>query len=142
MSWKMTIEDGCPTPDFAHDGDAGMDLRSKENVTIPPRGQALVKTGIRISIPNNYVAQVCSRSGLALKEGVFVLNAPGIIDSGYRGEVGVILFNTTIHPYEVSVGDKVAQLVVQEVMIPLWQVVEELDETSRGEGGFGSSGKA
>ena len=127
-------------PGYAKPGDAGMDLRSVEELSVPPRGRALVRTGLVMALPPGYEAQVRPRSGLALKSGITVLNTPGTIDAGYRGEVGVILFNTTDEPFAVRKGDRIAQLVIAAVVEA--QVVEaaELGETERGAGGFGSTG--
>ena len=129
-------------PVAANPGDAGFDLHASEEVFITPGSTALVKTGLAISIPEGTVALVCSRSGLALKESLFVLNAPGIVDSGYRGEVGVILHNAGFRSAVVRVGDRIAQMMFQEYLTPSFAVVDELDSTARGEGGFGSSGVA
>ena len=127
-------------PAYAHPSDAGMDLRSVDELVIPPGKRALVHTGLVMLLPPAYEAQVRPRSGLALKAGVTVLNTPGTIDSGYRGEVGVILVNLGEEPFAVKKGDKVAQLVIAPVTQP--QVVETdvVDETDRGAGGFGSTG--
>lgn len=127
-------------PSYAREGDAGADLVANEPATVPAGGRVLVKTGIKIAIPSGYVGLVHPRSGLALKSGITVLNTPGTIDAGYRGEVGVVLFNTTAEDFQVLVGDRIAQLVVQQVSIASFEVVESLDETSRGAGGFGSTG--
>jgi dUTP pyrophosphatase len=128
-------------PEFAKDGDAGADLRAKENYTIRRGQQVLVKTGVKIELPKGTVALVCSRSGLALKHGVFVLNAPGIVDSGFRGELGVILKNSGDSTFEVKRGDRVAQLVLMKYVTPTWNVTTELAESERGDAGFGSTGK-
>ena len=127
-------------PSYAREGDAGADLVANESAIIPAGGRGLVKTGLKIAIPSGYVGLVHPRSGLALKSGITVLNTPGTVDAGYRGEVGVILFNTTAEDFLVSVGDRIAQLVIQQVSIASFEVVESLDETSRGVGGFGSTG--
>lgn len=127
-------------PAYAHPSDAGMDLRSVADVVIPRGGRALVPTGLVILLPPLYEAQVRPRSGLALKHGVTVLNSPGTIDAGYRGEIGVILANFGEADFAVKRGDKIAQLVIAPVTQP--QVVEAdvLDATDRGAGGFGSTG--
>lgn len=129
-------------PAYAHPSDAGMDLRSVADVVIPRGGRALVPTGLVILLPPLYEAQVRPRSGLALKHGVTVLNSPGTIDAGYRGEIGVILANFGEADFAVKRGDKIAQLVIVPVTQP--QVVETdvVDETDRGTGGFGSTGVA
>ena len=127
-------------PGYAKPGDAGMDLRSVDELSVPPRGRALVRTGLVMALPPGYEAQVRPRSGLALKSGITVLNTPGTIDSGSRGEVGVILFNTTDEPFAVRKGDRIAQLVVASVVEAQVAEVAELGETERGAGGFGSTG--
>ena len=127
-------------PGYAKPGDAGMDRRSVDELAGPPRGRALVRTGLVMALPPGYEAQVRPRSGLALKSGITVLNTPGTIDSGYRGEVGVILFNTTDEPFAVRKGDRIAQLVVAAVVEAQVAEVAELGETERGAGGFGSTG--
>lgn len=128
-------------PNYAHKGDAGLDLYSVEEVKINPSETSLIKTGIKIELPPQTEAQVRPRSGLALKHGITVLNTPGTIDEGYRGEVGVVLINHGKETFIVEKGMKIAQMVVK----PVWYVevdeVEELSETERAEGGFGSTGK-
>ena len=136
---EIIAEEGM-MPVYAKHGDAGADLRANEEVSIRTGNTVLVKTGVRLGLPAGYVGLVCSRSGLALKSGVFVLNAPGVVDSGYRGEVGVILHNAGPSTFVVKKGDRIAQLMVQKFESPEWDEVTELDETSRGEGGFGSTG--
>ena len=137
--WKR-IDPAAQLPSYAHPGDAGMDVRSIEELTIPPGGRALVRTGLVMQLPPDAEAQVRPRSGLALKHGVTVLNAPGTIDAGYRGEVGVILANFGDVPFVVEKGMKVAQIVVARVEQAEVAEVEETDETDRGAGGFGSTG--
>ncbi|MCQ2368678.1 MAG: dUTP diphosphatase [Kiritimatiellae bacterium] len=128
-------------PSYAHKSDAGMDIRSVEELTILPGKRALVHTGLVMILPPMYEAQVRPRSGLALKKGVTVLNTPGTIDAGYRGEVGVILINLGEEPFEIKKGDKIAQIVIASVTQPEEILeTEEIDETDRGEGGFGSTG--
>lgn len=135
------LDSEIPAPEYAHDGDAGCDLRSRINQTIPPGERAFIPTGISISIPTGYAGFVQPRSGLALKHGISIVNTPGLIDSKYRGEIGVILINTDkSEPFEVKKGDKIAQLVIQKVENVKFNVVDELDETVRGAGGFGSTG--
>lgn len=136
----IVAEDGF-LPTYAQDGDAGADLRSTIDISVLPGNTVLVPTGVRLGLPAGYVGLVCSRSGLALKSGVFVLNAPGVVDSGYRGEVGVILHNAGFNTFKVNRGDRIAQLMIQKFESPAWVVRETLDETSRGAGGFGSTGK-
>ena len=127
-------------PSYAHPSDAGMDVRSVEDLTIAPGKRALVHTGLVMLLPPMYEAQVRPRSGLALKSGVTVLNTPGTIDSGYRGEVGVILANLGDADFQVKKGDKIAQIVIAPVTQPEIVETTEVDETDRGSGGFGSTG--
>jgi len=134
------IADKDLTPTYAHPGDAGMDLKADGEYKIPAKGRLLVKTSVKLAMPSNVVALVHPRSGLALKNGITVLNTPGTIDSNYRGEIGVILYNTTNIPFTVNRGDRIAQLVFQNVLQVQLQPVETLDETGRGENGFGSTG--
>ena len=127
-------------PAYAHEGDAGMDVRSVEELEILPGARALVHTGLVMMLPPGWEAQVRPRSGLALKHGVTVLNTPGTIDAGYRGEVGVILANFGSEPFRVGKGDKVAQIVVAPVVRAGIVEAAEVDDTERGAGGFGSTG--
>jgi dUTP pyrophosphatase len=128
-------------PKYALDGDAGMDLRAAEEKTIKPGQRSLIKTGVSIALPKSVVALVHPRSGLALKHGITVLNTPGTIDSNYRGEIGVILYNTSDEVFDIRIGDRIAQLVFQEVLTIEFEQVDELDTTDRGTGGFGSTGR-
>jgi len=128
-------------PAYAHPSDAGMDVRSVADIVIPCGGRALVPTGLVAIIPPMHEIQVRPRSGLALKHGVTVLNTPGTIDSGYRGEIGVILVNFGDKDFPVAKGDKVAQLVFAPVVQPEVVETDTIDETDRGAGGFGSTGK-
>ncbi len=135
------LRDDAVVPVYAYPGDAGMDLRAVEPVTLAPFERALVPTGLAIAIPEGYAGFVQPRSGLAIKQGVTVLNTPGLIDSHYRGELKVALINLDAHAtFEVQPGDRIAQLVIQKVENVAWHVVDALDKTERGEGGFGSSG--
>ena len=128
-------------PSYAHPSDAGMDIRSCEDLVIPAGKRALVHTGLVMMLPPMYEAQVRPRSGLALKKGITVLNTPGTIDAGYRGEVGVILANFGEEDFVIKSGDKIAQVVIAPVTQPSEIVeVEDVDETDRGAGGFGSTG--
>lgn len=138
----ISVDDESLLPVYASEGDAGCDLRSAKWYMIAPGKRVLVKTGVRLSLPAGIVALVHPRSGLALKSGITVLNAPGTIDSGYRGEVGVILYNASDYDFAIEPGDRIAQLVFQHHLTATFDVVknEELDETERGEGGFGSTG--
>ena len=136
------LDDGLPLPQRANEGDAGVDLHSREDVVLAPGGgRALVPTGIAIAIPPGHAGFVLPRSGLALNHGISVVNAPGLIDSHYRGELKVVLLNTDpSRPYHVHRGDRIAQLVVQRVEEVTWTEVDELDANDRG-GGFGHSGR-
>ena len=127
-------------PAYAHPSDAGMDVRSVDDMTLAPGKRALVHTGLVMLLPPMFEAQVRPRSGLALKAGVTVLNSPGTIDSGYRGEVGVILINLGDTDFVIKKGDKIAQIVIAPVTQPEIVETAEIDETDRGAGGFGSTG--
>jgi dUTP pyrophosphatase len=129
-----------PLPVYATDGAAGMDVVAAEDVTIAPSARHAVATGLALAIPAGFEVQVRPRSGLALKHGITVPNTPGTIDSDYRGELKVILINHGTEPFDVRRGDRVAQLVLAPVTQANWLEVDELDETARGEGGFGSTG--
>ena len=129
-------------PAYAPPSDVGMDWKSVADVVIPRGGRALVPTGLVVLLPPGYEAQVRPRSGLALKHGVTVLNSPGTIDSGYRGEIGVILANFGAADFAVKTGDKIAQLVIAPVTQPQVEETDVVDETDRGVGGFGSTGVA
>lgn len=138
----MQLDPDLPLPAYAHLGDAGLDLRASIDVVIAPAGgRVLVPTGIAIAIPHGYAGFVLPRSGNALKHGITVVNAPGLIDTAYRGEVKVVLLNTDpTAPFEVHRGDRIAQLVLQRVEEVSWQVVTALDGDDRG-GGFGHTGR-
>ena len=127
-------------PNYAHKEDAGMDIYSYEDLIIPSGSWALVKTGFCMELPTGYEAQVRSKSGVALKSGVFVLNSPGTIDENYRGEVGVILMNVSKEDYQVSKNQKVAQMVINKVEHFEVEEVTDVSKTERGTGGFGSTG--
>ncbi|MBW3659640.1 MAG: dUTP diphosphatase [Actinobacteria bacterium] len=127
-------------PSYAHAGDAGLDLSANEDVTLPPGGRAAVATGLAVSVPDGWVGLVHPRSGLALRQGLTVANAPGTIDAGYRGEVKVILVNLGDEDVAIVRGDRIAQLVLQEVGRARVVEVDTLDDTARGAGGFGSTG--
>lgn len=131
-----------PLPQYATPQSAGMDLRAniEESVTLQPLERHLFPTGLRISLPEGYEAQVRPRSGLALKHGITVLNSPGTIDADYRGEVGVVLVNVSNEPFTVEPGERIAQMVIARHEQAEFIVVEELDATERGEGGYGHSG--
>ena len=134
------IDPAAQMPTYAHPGDAGMDVRSIEELTLEPGARALVHTGLVFQLPPDAEAQVRPRSGLAPKHGVTVLNSPGTIDAGYRGEVGVILVNLGQQPFRIEKGMKIAQVVVSRVEQAEIVEVQETDETDRGSGGFGSTG--
>jgi dUTP pyrophosphatase len=129
-------------PSYATEGAAGMDLRSAESLTIKPNARALVTTGIAIALPLGFEAQVRPRSGLAVKHGVTVLNSPGTIDCDYRGEIKVPLINHGDEDFVITRGDRIAQMVIAPAPQVMLEEVSMLDETPRGIGGFGSSGKS
>lgn len=146
------------TPEYAHPNDAGMDIRAdfshvgdikgdkcawdekRHTFIIFSGGRACIPTGLHTAIPAGYEIQIRPRSGLALKQGISVLNSPGTLDATYRGEIGVILMNLSDEPFEIQQGDRIAQMVLNKVETIKWQEVNKLDTTDRGEGGFGSSG--
>ncbi|MFV0374592.1 dUTP diphosphatase [Microbacterium sp.] len=128
-------------PVYAHPGDAGADLVATEAVVLEPGQRALVGTGVRIALPAGYVAFVVPRSGLAARHGITVVNSPGTVDAGYRGEIKVSLLNTDRdQPYAIAPGDRIAQLIVMRVPEVTFLPVDELPDSARGEGGFGSTG--
>lgn len=128
-------------PAYAHPGDAGADLVSTEALTLEPGQRALVGTGVRIALPDGYVAFVVPRSGLATKHGITIVNSPGTVDAGYRGEIKATLLNTdTEHAYDIAVGDRIAQLIVMPVSRAAFIPVDDLPDSVRGAGGFGSTG--
>ncbi len=128
-------------PRFAHSGDAGADLTASTSVDIEPGGRAMVPTGLSVAIPTGHAGFVLPRSGLAISDGVTVINAPGLIDSGYRGELKVGLVNHGHSTFSIAPGDRIAQLVIVAVASPEYVEVDDLDGTSRGSGGFGSTGQ-
>ena len=128
-------------PAYAHPGDAGADLGSTEALRLEPGQRALVGTGVRIALPDGYVAFVVPRSGLAARHGITIVNSPGTVDAGYRGEIKVSLLNTDAsQAYDVAVGDRIAQLIIMPVPRVRFVAVDELPDSARGEGGFGSTG--
>ena len=128
-------------PHMAYNGDAGVDLRSVERIVLEPQERAMVATGLAIALPEGYAGFVLPRSGLAAKHGISIVNAPGLIDSNYRGELKVILLNTDPDKsFTIEIGDRIAQLIVMPVPTINFEQVEELTESQRGESGFGSSG--
>ncbi len=135
------LNDSGRTPEYAKQGDGACDLRSAIDVSIPPLGRVLVGTGVSVAIPTGYGGFVLPRSGLAIDHGITCLNAPGLIDSGYRGEIKVILYNSDSgNEFNIQVGDRIAQLVVVELPIITFESVSELSNTDRGVGGFGHTG--
>lgn len=138
-----TTDDTVPIPAYSHPGDAGADLTTREAVTIAPGERATVRTGVCIALPAGYVALVHPRSGLAAKHGVTIVNAPGTVDAGYRGEIRVTLLNTDAREsVDFAVGDRIAQLVIQRVELARFVRVASLPGSHRGESGFGSTGTA
>ena len=135
------LDKTVPVPRYAHPGDAGLDLPSRVDMVLEPGQRALVPTGIAVAIPQGFAGFVLPRSGLAARHGIALVNSPGLIDSGYRGEVTVIMINTDkTEPFRIRKGDRIAQLVIQRVEEVKLTEVQDLDDTSRGEGGFGSTG--
>lgn len=135
------LDEGIEPPAYAQPGDAGADLRSRVGLTLQPGERALVPTGVAIALPEGYVGLVHPRSGLAAKHGITIVNAPGTVDSGYRGEIMVCLLNTdNSQAFEIQRGDRIAQLVIQRFEPATFNVVESLSETERGTAGFGSTG--
>jgi dUTP pyrophosphatase len=135
------LDPDLPVPAYAHPGDAGADLVAAEDVELPPGARSLVRTGVALALPDGYVGLVHPRSGLAVRLGVTVLNAPGTVDAGYRGEILVNLINhDPAATVKISRGDRIAQLVVQRVERAVFVAVDELSDTARGAGGHGSTG--
>ncbi len=131
-----------PVPRYQREGDAGFDLHSRIDFIVEPGERAVIPTGVALAIPQGYAGLVLARSGLAARHGIALVNAPGLIDSGYRGEVAVIIINTDKRePFHIKRGDRIAQMVIQRVEEARLVCVNELDETARGTGGFGSTGK-
>lgn len=130
-----------PLPCYSKPGDAGMDICSSEDINIPAFHWRLISTGLFLELPDGYEMQIRSRSGLAAKHGLQVLNSPGTIDSGYRGEIKVILINNDHRSYEIKNGDRIAQMVLAPVYTAVLNEVDTISESERGEGGFGSTGK-
>ena len=138
---RLPHGEGLPAPAYATEGAAGMDVLAAEEVTIAPGARHAVATGLALAIPPGYEMQVRPRSGLALKHGISVPNTPGTIDSDYRGELKVILINHGAEAFAIARGDRIAQLVLAPVVQAAWEEVAELDNTARGAGGFGSTGR-
>ena len=143
MKVQIINKSAYPTPSYATDKSAGMDLKANiaEPVTLGPLERAMIPTGLYMALPDGTEAQVRPRSGLAAKYGISVLNSPGTIDADYRGEVKVILVNLSNEPFVVNPGERIAQLVVASYEKVEWDEVEVLDDTARGQGGFGSTGR-
>lgn len=129
-----------PLPKYAHPGDAGLDIYSAGDHVLKPGERKLISTGIKIAVPIGYEAQIRPKSGLAIKHGLSIVNTPGTIDSGYRGEVGIICINHGQEDIKIQKNNKIAQMIINKVEKADIEEVDELDDTSRGEGGFGSTG--
>jgi len=136
------ISEDAILPTYAHDSDAGADIYSVEDVTIPPHKTVIIKTGLKVAIPLGYEIQIRPRSGLSYKTPLRIANSIGTIDPSYRGEIGVIMENTGNLTQKISKGDRIAQMIISPVPMIAWKEVSTLDETERGEGGFGSTGKS
>jgi len=143
MKVKIVNKSQWPSPFYATEQSAGMDLKANisEPVTLGPLGRAMIPTGLFIQLPVGFEAQIRPRSGLAAKNGITVLNTPGTIDADYRGEIKVILVNLSNESFTISSGERIAQMVVARHEKVEWEETDSLDETERGEGGFGSTGK-
>lgn len=145
MAIEITIkllDDGLAMPRRRHDGDAGIDLSSRVDFVLKPGERATIPTGIAAAIPRGFAGLVLPRSGLAARHGIALVNSPGLIDSGYRGEIAVVMINTDKRePFHIKRGDRIAQLVIQRVEEAALVRVEQLDQTARGDGGFGSTGR-
>ena len=141
MNINVVNKSDNPLPKYARDGDAGMDICAAEDDFLAPFNWKAISTGLYVEIPEGYEIQIRSRSGLAFKHGVSVLNSPGTIDSGYRGEIQVILKNSDHRRYDIKNGERIAQMVVSEFTKASLTEVAELSDTERGEGGLGSTGK-
>lgn len=142
MKVKIVNLSGLDLPAYETPESAGMDVRAAltEPMTLQPGDRALIPTGLRIQLPSGYECQVRPRSGLALKKGITVLNTPGTVDADYRGEIGIILINLSREPFEIAPGERIAQLVINQFTRIEWESAERLDETERGDGGFGHTG--
>lgn len=140
MNLKIKLEDGVEAPKYAHEGDAGLDLRITEDVWLHPGERKMVPTGVRVAIPEGYVGLLFPRSGLSSKQGISLSNCVGVVDATYRGVIGATLVNNDKKPHLLQKGERVCQLVIMPFAACELEIVEELNETERGEGGFGSSG--
>ena len=136
------LDPNVKLPEYKTSGSSGMDLRAfiPTSIILPPGERVLVPTGLYLEIPEKYEAQVRSRSGLALKKGITVLNSPGTIDADYRGEIGVILINLSDSDFEINTGDRIAQMIIAKHETIEWEAVDKLDDSVRGDKGFGSTG--
>jgi len=142
MKVKIVNSSGNPLPDYSTSSSAGMDLRAnlEQEVTLKPLERKLIPTGLFMELPEGFEAQIRPRSGLALKKGISVLNTPGTIDADYRGEIGIILVNLSDEAFVVEHGERICQMVINKVETIQWNQVKSLDESDRGEGGFGHTG--
>ena len=137
------LDSGLAMPRYQHEGDAGLDLSSRIDFTLEPGERATIPTGIAVAIPRGYAGFVLIRSGLAARHGISCVNSPGLIDAGYRGEIAIVMINTDKRePLQIKRGDRIAQLVIQKIEEASLVQVDELDETARGAGGFGSTGRS
>ena len=137
------LDDGLTAPRYRHEGDAGFDLPSRVDFVLEPGERAIIPTGIALAVPRGFAGFVLPRSGLASRHGISLVNSPGLIDAGYRGEIAVVVINTDKRePFHIKRGDRIAQLVIQRIEEATLVQVDQLDETSRGAGGFGSTGKS
>lgn len=143
MKVRIVNRSSNPLPEYATERSAGMDLRAylKEDVVLKPGERRLIPTGLYLEVPEGFEAQIRPRSGLAIKHGITVLNTPGTIDSDYRGEVGIILINLSHENFEIKNGDRICQMVISRHETVSWELAEILNDTGRGAGGFGHSGK-
>jgi dUTP pyrophosphatase len=137
----LKLDIGLPTPSHSHTGDAGTDLYARTDTVLEPGERRMVPTGIAVAVPEGYAGLVVPRSGIAARHGIGVVNGPGLLDSGYRGEVNVILINHGSKPFPIARGDRIAQLVVVPFVTQQFVEVDELPESVRGDGGFGSTGR-
>ncbi len=139
---KIINDSSNPLPAYETPSSAGMDVRARLDspVTLQPLQRALIPTGLRIQLPQGYECQVRPRSGLALKHGISLVNTPGTVDADYRAEIGIIVINLSDQPYTITDGERIAQLVIKEYVHVTWEQVDRIDETERGEGGFGHTG--
>lgn len=139
---KIINNSGHELPAYETPSAAGMDVRAclTEPVTLAPLERALIPTGLRIQLPQGYECQIRPRSGLALRHGISLVNAPGTVDADYRGEIGVIVINLSNEPFTINDGERICQMVVKEYVHVTWEPVERIDETERGDGGFGHTG--